>query len=493
MVLGLCCGVGATACCCAGSCMGNLCCCCAGRGIKASSYPRITYVVLQLFFVLLSFVLMFTLKAAVDEIGIISCTESSGMGVNSTYTIDGYFYGTSAQKEMTQEEKEESVSSACLGISAVLRMSFTLFIFHAVIFFAIIPRNDCASILHDGFWCCKFLLVITLFTCFFFLHIDFFDVWMEICRYVSICFLLLQTIYMVSSAFSFNDYIKLAYSDDESTGHWIMLLLSIILNGGALVITSFCIVWFLGSEETLTLMKEMHNSIKNSDKEFEEPTCGANLTYIILTYLFIIISLVMGFCRCRDDSTIFTSGLVSFWLSFLLWSSLASQPDTYCNTLHSSGWATFTQIVSWILFTFICMTSLSIATKASDGSKEKGTSAAADIAAQDGDAEQKAKDIEVITKIDGDGKEQIEKGDEVFIFPVTAQTLKFQLILMVCSCHYSMILTNWGDPVVNNVKTNYFSQNWVSFWIKMSMQWLSFFLFILANLIAKCFPDRDFS
>lgn len=83
------------------------------------------------------------------------------------------------------------------------------------------------------------------------------------------------------------------------------------------------------------------------------------------------------------------------------------------------------QIISWLLFTFICMTALSIASKASDGSKEEGTNAVADMVAQDGDAESKAKDIEVITKIDGGGKETIEKGDEVCVFPVTAQTLKF--------------------------------------------------------------------
>ena len=74
MVLGFCCGIGASACCCAGSCIKSICCCCEGRGVKASSYPRVIYVVFQLFFVLLSFVLMFTLKAAVDEMGIISCT-----------------------------------------------------------------------------------------------------------------------------------------------------------------------------------------------------------------------------------------------------------------------------------------------------------------------------------------------------------------------------------------------------------------------------------
>lgn len=136
-------------------------------------------------------------------------------------------------------------------------MSFSLFLFHAFIFIMIIPRNECASVIHDGFWCCKFILMVVVFTCFFWVHVDVFDVWMEICRYVSICFLLVQTIYMVSSSFSFNDYLKVAYSDDESCGHWIMLLSSIVLNVGAIVITSMCCVWFLGSDEPIALLQGM--------------------------------------------------------------------------------------------------------------------------------------------------------------------------------------------------------------------------------------------
>ena len=180
------------------------------------------------------------------------------MGFNSTFVAQFNNGNASGDSNSTAtEQPSDGVSSACFGISAVLRMSFSLFIFHAFIFLIIIPRNECASIVHDGFWCCKFMLLVALFTCFFFIHVDFFDIWMEICRYVSICFLLVQTIYMVSSSFSFNDYIKLAYSDDESCGNWILLLLSLILNAGSIAITSLCIVWFLGSDEPLKLIEGM--------------------------------------------------------------------------------------------------------------------------------------------------------------------------------------------------------------------------------------------
>jgi len=31
-----------------------------------------------------------------------------------------------------------------------------------------------------------------------------------------------------------------------------------------------------------------------------------------------------------------------------------------------------------------------------------------------------------------------------------------------------MIMTNWGDPVVNNDKSEFFAKSWASFWIKIS-------------------------
>ena len=123
---------------------------------------------------------------------------------------------------------------------------------------------------------------------------------------------------MISSAFSFNDYIKMAYSDDESCGNWVMLISAIIFNVGSIVITSFCCVWFLGADTPAQLIEGMQkSSYSNSD------SCGDNLAFIIITFVFIVISLILGLARLRDDATIFTSGLVNFWLSFLLWSGLA--------------------------------------------------------------------------------------------------------------------------------------------------------------------------
>ena len=75
-----------------------------------------------------------------------------------------------------------------------------------------------------------------------------------------------------------------------------------------------------------------------------------------------------------------------------------------------------------------------------------------------GEADPKKVDIEVSK---GQDKE------DLFIFPITTQTLIFQIVLAVVCCHYSMIMTNWGDPVINNSTQDFFAENSTSFWIKI--------------------------
>lgn len=97
-----------------------------------------------------------------------------------------------------------------------------------------------------------------------------------------------------------------------------------------------------------------------------------------------------------------------------------------------------------------------------------------------------AEDIEIQTVPGGEEK----KGTDVAVFPVTCATLLFQVVLMLVCCHYSMVLTNWGDPVVNSDMSNFFAENWASFWIKICMQWLSFLLYLVSQIMGRMCPER---
>ena len=127
------------------------------------------------------------------------------------------------------------------------------------------------------------------------------------------------------------------------------------------------------------------------------------------------------------------------------------------------------------------MFSIATATSSEDGD---GGNAMAAVVAED-DNEQPSQEIKV--EVDGETK----NGSDHFVFPVTFQTVMFQFVLILVSCHYSMIMTNWGNPVINNEHSNFFAQNWESFWIKISMQWLSFLIYFLSQTLPLC-TDRSF-
>lgn len=56
-----------------------------------------------------------------------------------------------------------------------------------------------------------------------------------------------------------------------------------------------------------------------------------------------------------------------------------------------------------------------------------------------------------------------------------------------------MLMTNWGDPVIENEKSEFYQANWASFWIKISAQWVSILIYTWSLVAPLIFKGRDFS
>jgi hypothetical protein len=102
--------------------------------------------------------------------------------------------------------------SSCLGASAVIRMSFVLFMFHLIVLIAILPRANCSSNFHDGCWVLKFLLIAAGYVACFFIPNPFYKVWAYIARVLSSLFLIFQAIVIMLAAYSINDAIVGSYN-----------------------------------------------------------------------------------------------------------------------------------------------------------------------------------------------------------------------------------------------------------------------------------------
>jgi len=44
----------------------------------------------------------------------------------------------------------------------------------------------------------------------------------------------------------------------------------------------------------------------------------------------------------------------------------------------------------------------------------------------------------------------IKTAKEMHVFPITTATITFQAVMIAAAIYYSMLLTNWGNPVYQN-------------------------------------------
>ena len=76
--------------------------------------------------------------------------------------------------------------------------------------------------------------------------------------------------------------------------------------------------------------------------------------------------------------------------------------------------------------------------------------------------------------------------EEVVAHKITRPTVLFHLVMVTASVYYAMVLTNWGNPSVNNNTSDTFGVSWLSFWVKIIAQWIAIVLFFLTLLLPLC-------
>jgi hypothetical protein len=197
-----------------------------------------------------------------------------------------------------------------VGISAVIRMSFVLFLFHLMVLIMISPRMTCSSAFHDGCWFFKFIFVIGVYIGAFFIPNEFYVVWAYIARVASGIFLIVQVILLVLTAYGINDLIVGSYNNASNVhasrcSAIVLIVLTVILTAGTIAIYVFEFIWFDG--------------------------CGGTIAIIVVTIAFMVLFFILTLLHLRADASIFTSSLVAIYSAYLGWAAMASIPDDSCN------------------------------------------------------------------------------------------------------------------------------------------------------------------
>jgi hypothetical protein len=170
-------------------------------------------VINSVFWILLAYLLIFSMGWVFDKVPGMECNNASGG------------------------------DSACFGLSSMIRMSFTLFVFHIIILASLVPRMTCSAAFHDGCWCFKVLLIFVIFFMTFFIPNSFFKGYAQMARVLSFFFMICQMFMVVITAYILNDLFVNSYNSsqnaNESSGR------ASVLIGGTVFFTVGSVVWLV--------------------------------------------------------------------------------------------------------------------------------------------------------------------------------------------------------------------------------------------------------
>lgn len=219
-------------------------------GVASKNYAKVGYVCFQLCWILTAVLCFFFFGWLIDwteNIGI-ECPDESGG------------------------------SSACFGASGIVRMSWSLAIFHTLTFLIILSRTDCAAMYHDGWWCLKMCIVLALFVSSMWIPNEpVIDGYMKFARYVSFIFLMYQAVLMLVVSYVLNE---LLVGNFDREGQVVCSCSGIILLSVFIILTVGNIVWIV------------YQFILFGG-------CGDNITWMIITCVFGFLSYAIVLFRPR--------------------------------------------------------------------------------------------------------------------------------------------------------------------------------------------------
>jgi hypothetical protein len=250
-------------------------------GVSNKNFAKIGYLFFQLFWIIIAITILFLTKSIV---GILP--------------------------EFLQCPPESGDRTACLGPSAIIRMSFVLACFHLVVFCVVLARNTFASVFHDGCWMFKFMFVLLFFSVSLFIPNSFFQGYMVFTRYLSAFFLLVQAALMLVVAYKINERLIKNY-EMEAPGNGlgisgvIVIILTLLFTAGNVTWVVFQYKWY--------------------------SSCAGSATIMSITLVFCVGFYILVLFRTREDASLLTSAIVVCYILYLQWSALASNPDSECN------------------------------------------------------------------------------------------------------------------------------------------------------------------
>lgn len=353
--------------------------------------------------------------------------------------------------------------AACIGISAVYRTSFALLIFHLILCLLCTCRNEAISKLNEGAWPIKFLFIVVVFLLSFFIPNGFFKVYGYCAMVISCIFMIIEMILLIDMAYSWNQAWVNNYDEGQSgssRGCWcVMLILGTVVSVG------------VGLTIYILLMK---NTLAGSSG-----TSALDWVFAVGPIVAAVVYFGLTIGQVAQGGSIFTCGLFFFFQSFITASGFFSGPYIITSTLM------LLEIIIGLGFLFFVLFYLGMRTEkdppaTTEESKNTEASSVTD------------KVVNVVAEKKDDGAEVLTSEEEK-VTPVSEKTVWFHLLMSFASLYYSMVLSNWGSPIVNGENgPEGFSSKWLAYGVIFAAQWIGILFFVWTLIAPRVCSSREF-
>lgn len=386
------------------------------------------------------------------------------------------------------------LASHCFGNQAVYRVSFGV-----AAFFLFMLMGSASHSFFRGYWGLKIALYIILVAGSFFIPNEFFNVYQEIARIVSVVFLLLMIIILVDFAYEAQQWIEGRATRYEEESEYD----EIGTCRNPYLVLYLVAVFFMLAGAMAGLIAMYAFSSKHG--------CGGNLGLLSVTLIVGVVLTIMSVLEIFGGRGLLCPSMVFLYAVWLMWSAMSSNPEATCNpigTESDNGWVTFLGcVVSGLSLAYSSYSAATSAPSLCGGGDDEDLQAnlletgrsttdkvltgeiessaqleaerekedAASAAGDDSDSEGSALRGAAASGASAGGKKE--------------QPWFYCLIMLTASLYMAMLLSNWGTGETSGTAQT----GKASMWIKIASQWVTYLLYAWTLVAPRIFPDREFS
>jgi len=348
----------------------------------------------------------------------------------------------------------------CAGNGAVFRISFSLVVFFAIHFVMMLIPGMGAF--HTKFFLIKLFALTGFCIASFWMGNDTMNTYADVARVFSGMFLIVQIYSLIGWAYDTNDDLvnrmgaegPYMGEDQQPELKYCYIFWCLAFFVSSLVLDGYFFAWFGGDG------------------------CSTNKFFIVLTIILTLLATAISCTAWCQNGNLFTSMVVMFYSTWILYSALAADNNQACNTKKGNQGGLQMYIGIVLITAALSYVGYKTTTMFHDEEEVRELES----------ADQQVKD---------DSEGNLDALDDTKQNAVVKANLVFHFIMVFGSFYLAMLLTNWGvQKPDDDSSVNTFSRD-SNIWILIISQWLCLILYIWTLIAPQvgpyCCPDRDWS